>query len=147
MPAVTTKCPLVTPRERLLKKPHVLPSMSDPLSLRTSVVLTVLPSETGPTPPITIQRQVGDSSDSMPTHSPSVHVPSMHASLQSVPSVALQLLAVSLQTLEQIGLPVHGSPWCPLHAPAAQISGPLQNVPSSQGAVLFVWRHEPTPLQ
>src|SRR6185369_16248023 len=55
--------------------------------------------------------------------------------------------ATSSHVSAHTGPPRHGSPACPLQVPPAQVSTPLQNVPSSHGAVLLAWPHVPAPSQ
>jgi hypothetical protein len=88
-----------------------------------------------------------------------VHAPLAHVSapLQNSPSVhaepfgsaALQLSDVSLHDSEQFespSAPGHGLPACVEQLPAAHVSAPLQNNPSSQEAVLFGCVQVPLPL-
>src|SRR5688572_14150670 len=58
----------------------------------------------------------------------------------------MQSSVTSLQVLAHSAPATHGSPvW--VHAPPLQTSAPLQNRPSSQGAVFGGWPHAPMPLQ
>ena len=78
------------------------------------------------------------------THwSPTVHeLPSLHAlwSGSEAEQAAACSLQVSVQSESSSG-PSHGSPGCTLQLPPAQLSLPLQNTPSSHGAVLSRWSH------
>src|SRR5262245_28310140 len=66
---------------------------------------------------------------------------------QAAVAGSTQLWAASLHVCGQMGPPAHGLPACVLHAPPLQVSAPLQNSPSLQGAVLLVWTHAPAALQ
>jgi len=69
-------------------------------------------------------------------------------SSQTLPSPPSHALVASLQAPAQVPMPpAHGSPGWTVHDPARHVSGPLQNVPSSHGPVLFVCAQVPVPLQ
>src|SRR5262249_2034337 len=62
-------------------------------------------------------------------------VPPLPSSVHAVPDGAKQLSAASLQVDAHSAPPAHGSPVCALQLPPLQVSAPLQNKPSSHGAV------------
>src|SRR5690606_6635352 len=78
--------------------------------------------------------------EGLPVQTPLLHAsepvhtrPSVHADPSG--SAAVHEPAASSQDSEQLPSPLgpgHGSPACVVHAPAAQVSAPLQNEPSSQ---------------
>src|SRR5206468_488404 len=68
------------------------------------------------------------------------------SSVHATPTGAKQLSAASLHVDAHSAPPAHGSPACTPQLPPPQVSAPLQNTPSSQGAVLFGWAQVPEPL-
>jgi hypothetical protein len=69
------------------------------------------------------------------------------AERHTVAALAKQSSVDSLQVLPQMPPPVHGSPVCAPQVPPLQVSSPLQNSPSSHGALLAVCAHVPLPSQ
>jgi hypothetical protein len=80
-----------------------------------------------------------------PLHSSLVH--SLPSSVQDVPEVSKQLSAPSLQASEHSVPPRHGSPAWIEQVPPPQVSEPLQNSPSLQGALFAGCVQEPEPSQ
>ncbi|MDQ3038090.1 MAG: hypothetical protein M3Y87_37200, partial [Myxococcota bacterium] len=63
-----------------------------------------------------------------------LHAPTLAAAQSALVAQPMQRAPAS----SHISVPAHGEPACALHDPAAQVSKPLQNTPSSQAAVFGV---------
>src|SRR5689334_4911646 len=69
-----------------------------------------------------------------PSHSSTVQA--LESAVHAEPAATKQFWLASLQMSAHSGPPAHGSPAC-VHVPPAQVSTPLQKIPSSHGFVLF----------
>src|SRR5262245_20497830 len=79
----------------------------------------------------------GCTQEPLPLHWSLVHT--LPSSVQWVPAVAVQVSVPSLQVLLHSGPAAHGSPAWTLQPPPEHVSAPLQNSPSSHGALLALW--------